>query len=529
MNRKTFTAIFCTAIAVRLLWIWVPQFWYDENFTLIVARLPFDRMMTAIRGDVHPPLWYLIEWTFLRLFPDPLAAPAWTLRLPALLFSVLALLAFRSLLDELNIPARVQVGAMLMMTLLPMQLWYAQEARMYSLLELEALLALLFALRKQWIGLTIAATAMLYTQNYGVFYCAAIGLIIFISDVKYFRFCIARWTFSTRMLVHSFISTIDAATCMLLAAALYLPWLNVLRSQMAYIGGRYWIQQPLIGDVLYTVYKLFWQSSMPDFALISGIMVTFMAISVGIMHLTHARHPAMLTILIMAFGPLFLAWIISVIWNPVLLHRALIGSSPFLYIIVSWPVEQLLQDSQIRLQLPANVTRRSPVSLVLSHWRETVIALALIVPIMVAGIGGYYRNIPAMKNEGAVSSLQDALTYVRAHWQPGDVLYYTDDGPAVNLFPYTADLPQFGMSVCGEKSYGLVLGSLNPATRDAMGIQIRDFKDLTEFKRVWVFAPRSPLHPKCYEEQIAPFTQGDPLIVVDSNVWIFSGVWLVER
>jgi hypothetical protein len=85
------------------------------------------------------------------------------------------------------------------------------------------------------------------------------------------------------------------------------------------------------------------------------------------------------------------------------------------------------------------------------------------------------------------------------------------------------------MAACGEKSYGVVLGALNPNTRRAMGIIVKDFDELQAYKRVWVFAPRSPLHPKCYEEQIAPITQGEPLVTVDDNVFIMSGVWLVEK
>ncbi len=515
MNKKTFTTLFGFGILLRIAGLWIPQLWYDENFTLIVARLPFDRMMTAIAGDVHPPLWYLIEWTFLRIFPDTLAVPVWMIRIPALITSVLALWVFRKLLDELHIPARVQIGAMVLMTILPMQLWYGQEARMYSLLELEVLLALLFALRIQWmdmrfqwLGLLITSTAMLYTQNYSIFYIAAIGLVVllkdldFLNDQRLLGMHCGFWT--------TFKPTLKAAGAFLLAGLLYLPWIKVLANQMAYIGGRYWIQQPLIGDVLYTVYKLFWQSAMPDFALISGIMVTFAMLSIGILHLFKSYHFDAWKIFIMAFGPLALAWIISVIWNPILLHRALIGESPFLYIIVAWPLEALLEGNQIK------------------SWRETVLAGALVIPIIVAGVGGYYKNIAGMKNDGAVSSLQDALIYVRAHWQPGDILYYTDDGPAVNLMPYTADLPQYGMSACGSDSYGLVLGSLNPRTRDAMGIVVREL-DQIDYKRAWVFAPRSPLHPKCYEEHIAPFTQGDPLITVDNNEYIFSGVWLVEK
>lgn len=153
--------------------------------------------------------------------------------------------------------------------------------------------------------------------------------------------------------------------------------------------------------------------------------------------------------------------------------------------------------------------------------------LTLIVSILcIAGIYGYYKNIAAMKGDGAVSSMRGALAYVEANWQDGDIIFTTDDGPWINLTPYT-DKPIYRMPTCKEKgSYAPVLGSLSTQTRDALGMQIADLKDIP-YKRAWVFAPtRSPLHPECYLTQIAPLTNTPPVYVVDDNDWLYSGVWL---
>lgn len=501
---RTLKTILAIGIVIRVIGIWIPQLWYDENFTLILARLPFDRMIAATAGDVHPPLWYLIEWMWIRIFPDPMLVPPWTLRLPSMTFSILALYVFHLVMFELAIPQKIHIGAFALMAILPMQIWYAQEARMYALLELEVTLALLFALRSQWLALNITGAAMLYTQNYGVFYLACIFFAANIykrdpfslfgpnpvADVKY----IAR---SMRAITLSFIA--------------FIPWALVVMDQMSTISGRYWIQEQSIGDAINIVYKLFWGSSMPSFALLSAFMMTFMALSVGLLHMAHERHEANGAIMVMAFGPLLLAWLASVVWQPILLHRPLIGSAPFLYLIAAWSFGRLFEREQIK------------------SWREVAIAGALVVPVLVSGLGGYFKNIPDMKSDGAVSPLADALEYVRAHWQPGDVIYYTDDGPMINLSPYAGDLPQFQMSACGDRlNTGPVLGSLSPSTRAAIGIPLAELSEIN-YRRAWVFAPRSPLHPVCYEEQIAQYTPGDPLIVVDDNIFIESGVWLMEK
>ena len=505
---KPIKIIFAVAIVVRIAGIWIPQLWYDENFTLILARLPFDRMIAATAGDVHPPLWYLIEWMWIRLFPDPILAPAWTLRIPSLVFSLLALYAAHLVFFELEVPKKIHLGALALMAILPMQIWYAQEARMYALLELEVLLALLFALRGQWLALFITSTAMLYTQNYGVFYLACIGIVVFLRDVTHVSQ--AYRLFGVTPKWQAFTKTLYIGLAMLGASLLYMvSWFGVMQDQMHIINGRYWIQEQSIGDVLNILYKLFWGSSMPSFALLSALMITFMAISVGLLHMAHETHAAKPAIIIMAFGPLLIAWIVSTLWQPILLHRPLIGTAPFLYVIAAWSFGRLFEREQIK------------------SWREASIAAALVVPVMVSGVGGYFKNIPDMKSDGAISPLTSALDYVRAHWQDGDVIYYTDDGPMINLSPYASELPQFMMSACGDRlNAGPVLGSLSPATRAAIGIPLAELNEIN-YRRAWVFAPRSPLHPVCYEEQIAPYTPGDPLIVVDDNIFIESGVWLV--
>lgn len=506
MSNKTFVTILTIALITRIAGIWIPPLWYDENFTLILSRLPIDRMIQATMGDVHPPLWYLIEWSWSHFFTSP-----WALRVPALIFSTLALFPFHWLMDELQIPEKIQTAALLLMAILPMQIWYAQEARMYSLLELEVLAALYFAMRGKWFPLFIASLAMLYTQNYAVFYLACVFIANLLRNISNWKFAHRIGKFDAELIDAIFRPSIVACTSMLSAALAFMPWVKVIANQMNTISGRYWIQQAAAGDVLNIIYKQFFASSMPSFALLSGMLIVFMALGVGLVYFAHERHTSAKTIIIMAFGPLVLGWIASLLWQPILLHRPLIGIAPFLYLIVAWPFGRLF-EREVKTS------------------RDAILAAALVIPVLVSGIGGYYKNVPDMKSDGAVSPLIDALAYVKAHWQPGDIIYYTDDGPMVNLSPYAGGLPQYEIPVCGNHTtVGPVLGSLSPQTREAIGIPVRDLNEI-DYRRAWVFAPRSPLHPECYEKQIALIAPvGEQLITVDDNEFISSGVWMVTR
>lgn len=155
----------------------------------------------------------------------------------------------------------------------------------------------------------------------------------------------------------------------------------------------------------------------------------------------------------------------------------------------------------------------------------------IIVPLIAASLYGYYANISAMKGEGAVSSMRGALAYVESHWQEGDIIFTTDDGPWINLRPYT-DKPIYRMPMdgCQEKgSFAPVLGSLSAQTRDALGMDIKRL-DQIDHVRAWVFTPtRSPLHPECYTRMISPLTAETPAYIVDDSDWLFSGVWIVEE
>jgi hypothetical protein len=495
MTRRTFWVLFTIATVMRVLWIGQAPLWYDENFTLILARVPFEDMIKATAGDVHPPLWYIIEWIIFHVAPG---LPAWAIRLPALTFSLLAFVMFVFVCNSLFIPARVQTVAAVMMAIMPMQIWYAQEGRMYALLEFLVLAALWTGLTRQWIWFFIASLAILYTQNYAVFYLPVIMLVIIV------------------MLEPR--SAAKAIPAMAAATVLYIPWVFVIARQMGEISGRYWIMDISPGAMLNAIYKQFWASSMLEAGMVGSYVVTFSLLIIGLYVITREHKDAWWPVFTMAFIPLALATLFSVIWQPVLLFRPLIGISPFLYLIIAWPVNSLYEISYQQWEKPTS-RLKTP---------HAVYVSSFVMPLLFMGIGGYFTNIADMKGEGAVSPMLETLEYVRGHWQPGDVIYYTDDGPMINLMPYAADLPQYRMHGCAERvGFGPVLGSLSDATREAMGVKVADIEDVIT-TRAWVFAPRSPLHPECYEDQIKDIAAGEPLILVDDNVYLTSGVWLVE-
>jgi len=130
-----------------------------------------------------------------------------------------------------------------------------------------------------------------------------------------------------------------AMAAMMSAGILWMPWFIVIKHQMTDIAGNYWITDSSIGAVLITIYKLFFIAAVPAQFSFASYAVTFAALTVGIIAVWKSSHPARVTVALMAFTPLFIAWIVSLVWQPVLLFRPLIGVSPFLYLVVCWVMQ----------------------------------------------------------------------------------------------------------------------------------------------------------------------------------------------
>lgn len=485
MKQYFFPIMLALGIALRILFIWVPPLWYDENFTVILMRLPWDKMIAATAGDMHPPFWYVIEWLAFHTS----YWPVWTARLWSLSFSCLSLYAFWLVMEEMIIPRAVKYVAFTLMAVLPFQIWYAQEARMYALLEFLLLAALYNVLLKQWWRFTIAAALMLWTQNYGWFYLACLWLVVLVR----YRRDIYRMT----------------AHC-ILAALAFLPWISVLLKQAHTLGARGRMYWETFGGLLSTLVSLFYGPDLDDRWMVAACVIAFLALMLGLWYTARADHPFNVVVMIMAFGPMLVVAIVSILWQPILLFRPLIGCTPFLYLVTAWPVDQLKRMQSTPRTVAA------------------VYASLLVVPLVIGSMAHYYTGISDIKAEGDTHSLQEVLSYITAHWQPGDVIYHTDDGSMIDFMPYTS-LPQYRMPPCGDTpNWGPSIGSLTTTTREAIGVKVMDLQDIPH-RRAWVLAPRGPLQTACYLKQIEALTPGEPLLYVDQNKLIVSGVWLLEE
>ena len=145
--------------------------WLDEATTWYQSRLPFEVMLENLRStDVHPPLHHALVWASVRaLGEDELA-----LRLPSLVAGA-ALIPMLFVAGRAMYDRRTGLIAAALGTIAPIIVWYSQEARMYALLMVLAVVAV-WALHRAvestraryWAVYAIAAAALVWTHYFAI-------------------------------------------------------------------------------------------------------------------------------------------------------------------------------------------------------------------------------------------------------------------------------------------------------------------------------------------------------------------------
>ncbi|HBF35420.1 TPA: hypothetical protein DDW35_12735 [Candidatus Sumerlaeota bacterium] len=173
------------ALALRLYRLSDLGLWYDEAFSILIARRSWGAMNQVIFVDVHPPLYYYL----LHLWGAE--SITW-----ARGFSVLCSTLTIPLLFILTRRLLGTGGAFLasaLLTIHPMHVYYAQELRMYAFQSLLILLLLASGLRllstenpprrRHWIALAVLAWGVMATQYLGGALVAGVWIGLFLAHL----------------------------------------------------------------------------------------------------------------------------------------------------------------------------------------------------------------------------------------------------------------------------------------------------------------------------------------------------------
>ena len=144
-------------VILRLAFLSSDSFWLDEAFSVTsVMRHGVREIWQASPDPQHPPLYFVVLWLAVHL-GGPSEAVA---RLPSALASVLNLLLMYVLSRRLGLSVRAAGWAVALLAFAPLDVWYAQEARMYALVTTTALMFAIGLALDSTRGAVLAAAAL---------------------------------------------------------------------------------------------------------------------------------------------------------------------------------------------------------------------------------------------------------------------------------------------------------------------------------------------------------------------------------
>lgn len=495
------------AALLRLFQLGKAAFWYDEGVTVVFARLPFFNMVAATAGDVHPPLYYSLIWLMNRA---GIPLTEWAARLPSLAFSVLAIYLIYDLVSAFNLSKQAQKIVIIWTILSPLQLHYAQEARMYALLQLEVLAAISFIIYKKKTALALDLIALMYTQNYAVFYIPTLAL--FAVVFHYGRYLntfkpTREWIkYLSGQAVKLFIG--QWAIYFVIPVLAWLPWFIVLLGQMTTVSAGYWIQPVKFPSILFVLYQMLFAYSMPPTFQGLGVLITCGLLFYAAWKIYKNRPGHWLSLSILAVGPLLLSVIVSLIWRPVLLFRGLLGSVVPLVILITLALDQI------------KITYKK------------IYAFTMVGVTLLAGVMGHYLyNVP---NKGMTTTWVNKMA---AQVYQGDALLALNDNGVIAAMTYAPDLDLYKLTSCGQEAWG----SLSPATRDAMGVKYRTPEQLLKgfagpyntvqpYTRLFFISTIAPISPQCEIDQANEIINYPGVIQIENlhdDQYSQAGVYLI--
>jgi mannosyltransferase len=481
--------IFALAAGLRLLQLGTAELWYDEAGTVWMAQLPFDKMVSATASDTHPPFYLAVMWGVIRVLGQSEIA----VRLPSVILSLASLWLVYQIARHLALSRPAIVAVLVWMAVSSFQIHYAQEARMYALLQAEVLLLVLAMLRRWWWVAGLTALALIYTHNYAVFYLPVIGLAWLWNEYHSYAVIFSRdWRDYLRIIPRSRIGYVFLTLG--IPVLLFVPWAFVLLGQMQNVSSGYWIQPVTLGGVIYAVYMLFAAFAMPEIFQPIAVMVYIGAVLFALWSAIKYRPAGAPLLIWLGLAPLALAVLCSIVWKPLLLFRGLIGSAPFLYLLVAWALTNIQ---------PA---------------RRLYVAV-LVVPVVLAGLIGYYLYGPA--NKGNVRA---TVARVMQSWTPGDIIYHVNAGSMLTWHIYAPNLPQYVMPPCpaGERT----IGDLSDGTKLALGLQQVPDLDSVPHRRAFVVWGEGPTSSTCEDQRGKALLEGaDPFEITQDTDIVLSGIW----
>lgn len=296
----------------------------DEPFSVFVSQQEISEINHLLKGENNPPIHFYLLHYWINWF----GISALSVRMPSLIFSALTVgLIYRIGLKYLNL--RIAIFASLVFTLSNFQIYFAHEARVYSLFTLltcvsfDLFLGLFKSPSKwKWIALLLVNVLLLYAHFFGVFVLYVQGVaVLFIPEMRTKQF--------KPFLVVS-----------LLSVMAYLPYLSIIQSRFGATSKSNWVPFPELAD-LYNVLWVFTNAPVIAVSLIGIAVVGFVVYLIRKKQIIlHHKWTFVLWFLV----PYLTMFLIS-LKMPIFLDRYLLFTSIGFYFSVGIAMDVIFKDA----------------------------------------------------------------------------------------------------------------------------------------------------------------------------------------
>lgn len=257
VRHRTVLFVGTTTIVAAVLRLWGladKSLWIDEAFSLWISSQDLGAIWRyTVELDKHPPLYYVLLHFWLGAWQGPEGADV-------------ALRSFSALFGVATVPLVYLVGrdaggrragllAAALMAVSPLQVWYGQLGRMYTMLTFFAALAtwclvrLLTAGRTLdrravalcWAGFACATTLTMLSHNTAVLFPVAVGAFLAVPALR------------TRRTPHQDTGrhpTGHYVVALLVGVLAWLPWLPAFLHQANAVDADFWLPAPTFEHVL---------------------------------------------------------------------------------------------------------------------------------------------------------------------------------------------------------------------------------------------------------------------------------------
>ncbi|NCA93425.1 hypothetical protein EOM82_09430, partial [bacterium] len=308
------------ALALRLYKLGSNDLWYDEVLSILIGQ--------KFCSSWNPPLYFMFLHYWIKIF----GASEFALRFPSLIFSLLSVYAcFITGKRLYSFSTGILAGAL--MGFSSLQIWYAQEARPYSLIVLLGIASTYFF----WQSLVSRKS-----KNF-ILYTLSTALLLY-CDITYFSlFLIVAHALSSLILYRERFRIFAILLCAI--GLLFLPQAVKFAHKLFYVKNGFWIPHACAGSLFITIENFNLGYNVWPLAYKLSLFFSVLFLSGSFLSATRNRAWAIPTAFmsILCFVPILSVFFVSKIFFPLYLDRGLMLFSPYYYVLLAFGIRYFLQ------------------------------------------------------------------------------------------------------------------------------------------------------------------------------------------